>query len=1101
MSPKTGLKSRTTRRVCLLAGLVFSNCVALSSANNSVHISYHWHLHQPIYWPDYKPGTNRYQFAAESVDLKLSNTGNYYPGSSYEHPRNMLVQGDGGEGDNVFDKADRVAAYQDGGKNSIATILDLPDAGAQVSYSGSLQENIWSFGKDNRYGYGTGWNSGYTTARSWTTSSGKPRADMVGMTYHHAFSPLIPKTVLRKEIQIFKEIWWKTWNGNQDKSDHSKGFWPPEAAFSEAIIPVLVSEGYNWVIVANSHLARTCQNYMQVAQKGTSGWNIDPPNAADVLGPNVPSNQWWSGTLDGRGGAFPVPYAYQAHKAKYVDPNTGSETKITIVPMCDLLSYMNGFATMDYSIIPNKIAPWNDPNKPSIVLMAHDGDNAWGGGNSYYQESVPGFTHDAANKGYHPCTIEKFLAEWPVPDTDVVHVEDGSWFNAANDWGHPQFINWLYPPARSSTNLLYNATNPLTFYDLETPGWTEDWRNWAVLIAGANFCETAEQMTISNGGTVQAWKIQEPYQKNGTYNNPNEAERAWHFYLGGLDSGFMYYGLSLDDEVKQSLACNRAIQLAKIITDANPNLDQTPPTVFKPQRFPWNPGGMGWGQLTHYIPVGFENKPPWPSDFYIWTHVFDVSGVTNVTLYVRQDNDGVNPLNSNQNETYAGGSEVGSWVPIAMTKRTINPLTGQTGEVGEPNNAVNFFILPSYIADYYWAKVTGYRNKLLDYYIEAVDSKGNITKTDIQHVYVYDDGFGPPTAPPTPASVTATAMATNRIDVSWASSSGATGYIVKRAGSQIGTTSATSYSDIGLATSSNYCYMVVATNSVGSSAESSPPACAATFSPPPPNFSPPFVMDTSVDFTNYLQTAPGAPMALYAAVRGQMLYVATGSPGSNNNGPNDHFIIVANQLLSTTQPAFPDWAKAGANGVSTNMTFLGGESINTYVGWQKTAASNQCTKAGTTAGYMEGVINLVDAFGSMPSNIYVCAAKYATANGGALVAQGPAAVTANGNIESNEFLMLSIPALIDNNGDGVYDRLDPSKDFVIQSIQPAVAGGFTITWASVPGKTYEVMYCDSLGGGWQTLIQKTAQTGDITLSHTDNAASPQRFYKVKCVNP
>ena len=87
---------------------------------------------------------------------------------------------------------------------------------------------------------------------------------------------------------------------------------------------------------------------------------------------------------------------------------------------------------------------------------------------------------------------------------------------------------------------------------------------------------------------MQAWRIQEPTQKNGTNNNPIAAEQAWHYYLAGLDSGFMYYGTSLDDEVKQTLACNRAITLAQSVI-GNAALDTTPPTVFKPQRFPWNP--------------------------------------------------------------------------------------------------------------------------------------------------------------------------------------------------------------------------------------------------------------------------------------------------------------------------------------------------------------------------------------------------------------------------------------------------------------------------------------------------------------------------------
>jgi hypothetical protein len=867
-----GTRKRFTIRTTLALGVITLTTTA-TLANNSVHLSYLWHLHQPIYWPEYAPGKNRYQFGKDSVDLKLSNTGNYYTGSTFEHPRNQLVNGDGGEYDVVFDKDDRRNAYQYGGKNSIQTLLGLPDAGAQVSYSGALQENIWSFGKDNAFGYGSNWNDGYKQARQWQTSGGKTRCDMVGLTYHHAFSPLLPKAVLRKEIQIFKEIWWKSWAGNPDKSDHSKGFWPVEAAFSRHMIPILVEQGYNWVVVPNSHLARTCQNYMDVASKGTGGWNIDPPNKADVLGPFVPANQWYSGTRDARGGTFPAPFAYQAHKAKYVNPETGAETKMTIVPMCDYLSYENGYASMGTGVIDAEIAPFNDPARPSIVLMAHDGDNAWGGGSSYYYESVPNLMNEAASKGYHPITVEQFLAWHPVPDEAVVHIEDGAWVNAAGDWGHPQFINWLWPPTRSPSSPGYTNSDVRTWYDLETPGWTEDFRNWAVLMAGANFVETAEQITISQGGSVQAWKIQEPTQPNGTSNNPNPAEQAWHFYLGGLDSGFMYYGTSLDDEVKQTLACNRAISLISGHVLGNLNLDNTPPTVFKPQRFPWNPGGRGFGPLTGYRDVGFNGNPPWPSDFYIWTHAFDVSGVTNITLKIRVDHDGVNPIGSNQNETFAGGGEVGAWISIPMTQRTM-PKTNVTG-----NSQVEFFMLPDYIADYYWAKVTGYKNVLLDYYIEAYDSRGNVSKSDIQHVYVYDDGSGPVTSPSTPTGLMATAVNTNQIDLTWNTSSGATGYIVKRGDVDIATVAGTSYSNSGLLSNTTYCYSIAATNGAGASTFTTN-VCATTLAAPPPQppgtptgFSAAAIATNAIDLvwnqtptaTGYILRRGGTPIATLAS--------------------------------------------------------------------------------------------------------------------------------------------------------------------------------------------------------------------------------------------
>jgi hypothetical protein len=111
-----------------------------------------------------------------------------------------------------------------------------------MSYSGSLIENVNSFGRNNAYGYSPNWNTNFIDMRNSRNQSNQRRHDLVGFTYHHSFGPLIPKSVLRKELQIFKEIYWKTWNGQADKSDHSKGFWPSEAAFSRHMVDVLVDE-------------------------------------------------------------------------------------------------------------------------------------------------------------------------------------------------------------------------------------------------------------------------------------------------------------------------------------------------------------------------------------------------------------------------------------------------------------------------------------------------------------------------------------------------------------------------------------------------------------------------------------------------------------------------------------------------------------------------------------------------------------------------------------------------------------------------------------------------------------------------------------------
>ena len=72
------------------------------------------------------------------------------------------------------------------------------------------------------------------------------------------------------------------------------------------------------------------------------------------------------------------------------------------------------------------------------------------------------------------------------------------------------------------------------------------------------------------------------------------AERAWHYFLPSLNSGYMYYGTSLDMEVKATLACNKAVAAADPIIAGG--ADDTAPTVWLPQRLPWNPGGHGGGR-------------------------------------------------------------------------------------------------------------------------------------------------------------------------------------------------------------------------------------------------------------------------------------------------------------------------------------------------------------------------------------------------------------------------------------------------------------------------------------------------------------------------
>ncbi|MGH7994201.1 MAG: hypothetical protein ACREDQ_11835, partial [Limisphaerales bacterium] len=258
---------------------------------------------------------------------------------------------------------------------------------------------------------------------------------------------------------------------------------------------------------------------------------------------------------------------------------------------------------------------------------------------------------------------------------------------------------------------------------------------------------------------------------------------------------------------------------------------------------------------------------------------------------------------------------------------------------------------------------------------------------------------------------------------------------------------------------------------------------------------PPFALDGAFDYPGYWLASNN--LVLYAAVRGTTLYVATGSPGTS--GPNDYFIFVSDQLLSNASAPAP-WAKSGNVAVATTKPCLASESQNTYISWYVNGAQTNwpCAKSTGTSGAMAGTLDLVQAFGYMPTNLYLCAAAYATADGGSLVAQCPAG--SGPNIESNEFLVIPVVALRDSLGNGTFDLLDPARGFKILSVG-LQNNSWVLTSAAMPGRDYQAQFANQLGGIWSNLLGSSnyAVPPQIMLNFTDAppAGIPQRFYRVE----
>lgn len=1118
-----------------------------------MHTSWLWHLHQPIYWPDRRVwGTDHYEAAWDTIQQQN--------GPRAHPPSDTLSQ--------IFDVDDRIAAYQSRPHDAINNMFGYASAGAQLNYSGALMENIRSLGQANQYGYTPSWNSYNQQARSWTTAGGKPRMDILNFTFHHALAPFVSDETLEMELRIHQrqmQLYWGT------TPAVSRGYFPAETCFSERMIPILKKVGIAWSVVANNHLARSCADFPLVV--GSGGENCDLPNLADQLNPAQGLSNYK--TLSIERGCSPtaaMPFSFQIHYTRYVDPNTGADSRIMIVPADQALGWRDSYGSWNVGLMSDLQAR-NNPSKPALALFAHDGDNAWSGGYSYYMEWLPTYTSQASGAGFELSTVEQFLLENPPDTNDVVHVEDGGWVFAAGDFGSPIFINWHWPPSYAGSGGA-NVVDP-------SLGVSDKADNWRVVVATENRVKTAQQIS---GITPNIDQVRDP----GSFSTvPNAVELGWHYYLASLDSGFVYFGCSGDLCQRSTVAQSNAVRNVDSILAGNPNADTTPPTLFPPQRHPWNPGGTNFGVQYGYRTVVATN-----SDFWVWTYGYDFSGIASVSLNVRGN--GNNPPTNDQCKTYAGGSLTGPWAVSNMTRRVAAPVTGAS---------------PSYIADYYYAKVSGLSNCFADYYVSATDNHGNTYKSPIQHVWIgtgqggsstvsatgcvgracvspsppvqslpatilyyptggpiasassvyihlgwnnwstvaspdpamtfnsasnrweytasvpanatqldcdFNNGSGTwdnnggsgvdyrftvttnsntnPQPPAQPQNLAVTAAQTNQLTLAWSGASGATAYIVNRNNNPIALVSSTAYTDTGLTTNTTYCYYLVASNSVGFS---TPSSTLCTNTPAPSTTYPPFTVNGTFAYPGYLLASNG--MVLYGAIRGTTLYVATWSPGTN--GPNDHFIFVSDQLMSSASAPAP-WAKTGNIAVATTKPYLASESLNSYISWYTNGnqANLPCAKSITNSGSMAGTIDLVQVFGSMPPTLYLCAAAYITTNSGPIASACPP--SPGPDIGTNGFFAIPTAALLDNDSDGTFDRLEPTGAFKLLSL-PSPSGKPAMTWGAMPGHSYQVVTSPSPLGPWSNLPSAFTTAGpfQLNLAFTDapTAAITQRFYKVKLI--
>jgi hypothetical protein len=219
----------------------------------------------------------------------------------------------------------------------------------------------------------------------------------------------------------------------------------------------------------------------------------------------------------------------------------------------------------------------------------------------------------------------------------------------------------------------------------------------------------------------------------------NPAELAWYFLIASIDSGFGYYDENVGDGVKPTISFNQSLHFSRPYVEANLSKDRTGPSIWWPQRYPYNPGSANKGKAEGWSALYANNV------FAIYTYAYDASGMEDIKVKIRVHAD---PLADASDKTFklydpaahasdpeVDPSRVGDWVGYDMNERDLSPDIN--GVSWQPSSTATFQVVPAQvIGNLYYAYLDQYRGQLLDYYIEAMDKLGNVTKSPVQQVYV-----------------------------------------------------------------------------------------------------------------------------------------------------------------------------------------------------------------------------------------------------------------------------------------------------------------------------------------------------------------------------
>lgn len=739
-----------------------------------------YHNHMPNFWPYFDTSSYdgiavgapvRYMYDGQVKNLKANPPANYtyyIPGTNNPMPHDDL--------ESYYAHHAKRGAYLSWPMNTaISNSGSHPLSQTQVTMSAAVINNVQSFAElGNQEGYYSGWGDYWrNTQQGYKTSSNFKALDTIHFTGHHSMGPLVGNDYFLKDL-IYQNVTLAQPYFLGSSFTSSKGFFPTELGFSERIIPVLNKLGIEWSVLGNVHYSRTLKDYPYLNNPGVDTV-VSPPNRADLqnesnVGAWVSLNMFNEKQVTRN----KFPFASIPHWVQHVDPETGAVSKVAGIPVEQASSWEEGYqGSVTAGVLKDYVSTAAGLGRTQYFVIAHDGDNSSGRAGSEDTWLNSGYV-TYSDSGVTGMGVQEYLKAHPIPEDDVVHVQDGSWIDTRDSSADPTWYHWHLPMGvwngqLSAFNTAHGTNYPQLYAangDMRSHmpsleyGYHYLERNFALLQAAENYAKTAEQIWLDDhpnywrptsaldhqvtydGNQLNPWMLSYPVKgdaSNDYAGGANPAELGWYFLIASMDSGFGYYDENVDDGVKPTLSFNQSLYFTKPYVSSNLAKDKTGPSIWWPQRYPYNPGSANASKAEGWAKMYMDNE------FAIYTYAYDVSDIADIQLKIRVHTaKSADPKDKTYQlydpAAHAGDANVnpdnvGDWVSYDMKVRDLTPDIN--GVSWQPSSTATFEVVPAEeIGDLYYTYLNDYRDQLLDYYIEATDSKGNVTKSEIQQVYV-----------------------------------------------------------------------------------------------------------------------------------------------------------------------------------------------------------------------------------------------------------------------------------------------------------------------------------------------------------------------------